>query len=229
MSWWICFNHICIIYYRHPNLTNSTHALLCKKPCCIWSRVAEVNSLAELEGLRSQAPRLNHSHKQFSGPYVTLFFSSEYGGCYCNFKFNVIGLMLDPYPWLILLSSYFSIAWNDAKASPQNKLPEETLPATESQLDASVRGTPQSGPSNLGDGSDVGSHAPVSPASSLPSSKGSDEVTFRELENSVFQFPGNPIQIKCYKCSSDIQMFGVAYIITWSMHLSYIALTLSKR
>ena len=62
------------------------------------------------------------------------------------------------------------------------------MPATESQLDGSVRGTPKSGDGKSVNGGDVGSHAPVSPTSSLPSStsKVSDDVTFRELYQECF-------------------------------------------
>ena len=117
--------------------------------------------------------------------------------------------MLDLYPKLSLLSSYLSISWNDAQASPQ-KHPEDTVPATDSQLE-SVHGSPKNS-------DEVGIRAPVSPASSLPSSasKVSDEVTFRELNNIVFWFPRkSQMNENTYILSREFQTIELVYSTTW--------------
>ena len=172
--------HACI--YSHPN---PTHALLCKKPSCNCIRVAEVRSLADLQGLRSQAPSLNRCHKI----YFLISMLHDVSCCFFRVwkwlsQFSVqcysycFDISINLCPKLSLLSSYHSISWNDAQASPQQKHPEDTLPATDSQIE-SVHRSPKSGD---------GSRAPVSPTSSLPSSasKASGEVTLRELYNRFF-------------------------------------------
>eukprot|EP00435_Cladocopium_sp_Y103_P065251 s55_g27.t1 len=74
------------------------------------------------------------------------------------------------------------MVWPGSEATPQSK-PEETLPATDSQIADSIRGTPKSD-KDKSDKGEGGSHAPVSPTSSLPSSasKATDEVTLRIVD-----------------------------------------------